>query len=128
MSISNTSLLDANNYEKHQKLLLEFVHDMYLMTDTKQTAHLSVVSNKLHKSWEQTDHTKSLNLWTQVNSVVRAMTGKNLDSHEDLVELVQWAFHVRKLLAVATDGMEDKFDNIGMWSEKEDEERWNDDY
>jgi hypothetical protein len=127
MSIINTSLLDANNYEKHQKILLEFLHDMYLMTDTQQTAHLSIVSNKLHKSWEATDQTKSKNLWNKVNELVHQHTGKNLSGHDDLISLIKWAFRVRKLMENAMENVEDEYDDIGMWTEDSWED-YQDDY
>lgn len=127
MSINNTSLLDANNFEKQQRILLEFLHDMYLMTDTQQTAHLSIVSNKLHKSWETSDQTKSLNLWNKVNDVVHQHTGKNLDGHDDLIALIKWAFHVRKFMEKAMENVEDEYDDICMWKEDPWED-FNDDY
>lgn len=119
MSIINTSLLDATNYEKHQKILLEFLHEMYLMTNTKQTSHISVVHSKLRVSWDKGDVEKSKLLWERVNEVFKDNNdGKSMDSDTDLVQLIKWAFFMRKFMAEVANHTDVKFSDfdINFWT------------
>jgi hypothetical protein len=117
MSIDNTSLLDANNHEKQQKILLEFLHDMYLMTDTQQTAHLSVVQNKLTKGWEtsrQVNESRSLTLWEKVSEEFRRHSHAALRTDSDVVDLIRWAFSVRKLVRKIEESMDEQEEHYGV--------------
>ncbi len=117
MSINNTSLLDMNTYEKHEKLVLEFLHDMYLMTGTNQTSHLSIVHQKIQKVWDkykEQDPARSNNLYAQVAEVYRENTGKSLGREQSVINLVRWAFAVRKWMTKATEFIDDKSDHCGV--------------
>lgn len=124
MSVDNTSLLDITTYEAHQKLLLDFMHDMYLMTGTKQTAHLSIVQSKIQKTWDEQDERRSRLLWDAINDKFYELTGSGLKNTESAVRLVESALRIRALLVEVAEKVGDPIDFAKLnyeWEEHDDD-------
>ncbi len=100
MSIRDTSALDLINYGQHFGKLLEFIDEIYIMTNSKQTDQLNTVLGRLQK---QVEASKSVNkssaLWYRVQDVHKKFTGTEpINTENDVISALTWAYRMRKTI------------------------------
>lgn len=117
MSITNTSLLDHSNYEKHQRILLEFVSDMYKLTDTEETAHIRVVQGKIIDAWDSSlvaNRKRSATLWEKLELALAGTGVKMPESESQFIDMIVWAVATHKLMDRVTRTFKDQKVHYGV--------------